>query len=170
MDINSPEINAARATTIPPVVREIERLKRRIIWSERAGEDQGRRIAFLYRVADRFGSRVFAHTFCNAEAAVSGCATGSCCKCRPDVFAWEKALLDLLPKRQDNGGFCPFFNSARRNCGIYGMRPFACRIYYNVVSSRHSCQNPADSMLRLFETLKPHLEKVIGPYQGGYGG
>lgn len=161
---------SSRPTTHAIVACEIERLKRRVIWSERAGEDRWLRISFLYRVADRFGRRVFPHTFCHAESAAAGCATGSCCSCRPDVFAWEKEILDLLPKRKETGGFCPFFNLARRTCGIYAVRPFACRIYYNIAASRHSCQNPADAMLRLFDTLKPHLEKVLGPYQGGYGG
>jgi Fe-S-cluster containining protein len=151
------------------IAAEIERLKRRVIWAERAGEETARRITFLYRVADRFGSRVFPYSFCRTESAAGGCATGSCCGCRPDVFAREKELLDLLPKRTDPRGFCPFFNLARRNCGIYGVRPFACRIYYNIASTRHSCQNPADAMLQLFDSLKPHLEKVIGPYHGGYG-
>jgi uncharacterized protein len=150
------------------VAREIERLKRRVIWAERAGEDPWRRISFLYRVADRFGSRVFPHTFCRTESAAAGCASGSCCGCRPDVFAREKELLDLLPKRKDPGGFCPFFNLVRRTCGIYAVRPFACRIYYNIASSRYSCQNPADAMLQLFDSLKPHLEEILGPYQGGY--
>uniref|UniRef100_A0A831XFP0 YkgJ family cysteine cluster protein n=1 Tax=Geobacter metallireducens TaxID=28232 RepID=A0A831XFP0_GEOME len=152
------------------VAREIERLKRRIIWAERAGEDQGRRIAFVYRVADRFGRRVFPHTFCRTDAAAAGCITGSCCRCRPDVFAREKGVLDLLPQQRDNDGFCPFFNRARRNCGIYAMRPLACRIYYNIAASRLSCRNPADAMLALLASLRPHLEKILGPYQGGYGG
>lgn len=86
------------------------------------------------------------------------------------MFAWERTILDLLPQQRDNNGFCPFFNQVRRNCGIYGMRPFACRIYYNVAASRHSCRNPVDAMLGLFAFLKPHLERIIGPYQGGYGG
>jgi hypothetical protein len=152
------------------IEHEIERLKRRVIWSERAGEDRWRRTTFLYRVADRFGGRVFPHTFCHGEAASAGCATGCCCSCRPDVFSYEKDVLDLLPKRKDAGGYCPFFNLARRSCGIYGVRPFACRIYYNLASSRLSCQNPTDAMLRLFDNLKPHLERVLGAYQGGYGG
>ena len=153
-----------------PVALEMERLKRRIVWAERAGEDQGRRIAFIYRAAERFGRLVFPLSFCHTDAAAAGCVTGSCCRCRPDVFAWEKTILDLLPQKKDNDGFCPFFNRTRRNCGIYGMRPFACRVYYNTAKSRHSCQNPADNMLGLFAALKPHLEKVLGPYQGGYGG
>jgi len=152
------------------VDHEIERLKRRVIWAERAGEDRWRRISFLYRVADRFGSRIFPHTFCHSEIASAGCATGCCCSCRPDVFAYEKGVLDLLPKRLDGSGFCPFFNLARKTCGIYCVRPFSCRIYYNLASSRHSCQNPAEEMLRLFDNLKPHLEKIVGAYQGGYGG
>ena len=152
------------------IAREIERLLRRIIWVERAGEDRWQRISFIYRVADRFGSRVFSHSFCFTAAAAAGCATGSCCQCRPDVFAGEKEVLDLLPKKTGNSGFCPFFNLARRTCGIYGVRPFACRIYYNVALSHHSCRNPGEAMLRLFDTLKPHLEKVLGPYHGGYGG
>lgn len=151
------------------IAREIERLKRRAVWVERSGEDQGRQIAFIYRVADRFGRRIFPHTFCHTDAAVAGCVTGSCCRCRPDVFAWEKSILDLLPQNKNNYGFCPFFNRSRRNCGIYAMRPFACRIYYNVAASRHSCQNPAEQMLVLLDAVKPHLEKVLGPYYGGYG-
>lgn len=150
------------------VAREIERLKRRVIWAERAGADQGRQLAFIYRAADRFGRRVFPHTFCHTDAAAAGCVTGSCCRCRPDVFAREQALLDLLPQQHDNDGFCPFFNRARRNCGIYAMRPLACRIYYNLAASRHSCPNPADAMLALLAFLRPHLEKILGPYQGGY--
>jgi len=161
---------ASQHATHALIACELERLTRRVIWAERAGEDRWRRIAFLYRLADRFGNRIFPHTFCRTEVAAAGCATGSCCSCRPDVFAWEKEVLDLLPRSKGNGGFCPFFNRARRSCGIYGIRPFACRIYYNIASSRHSCQDPADAMLHLFETLKPHLEQIIGPYRGGYGG
>ena len=147
----------------------MERLKRRVIWAERAGEDHWRRISFLYRVADRFGSTVFPHTFCHSETAGAGCATGCCCNCRPDVFTYEKEVLDLLPMRLEGVGYCPFFNLARRTCGIYGVRPFACRIYYNLASSGHYCQNPTDTMLQLFDSLKPHLGKILGPYQGGYG-
>lgn len=161
---------ASHATTFASIAREIVRLKHRIIWAERAGEDRERRISFLYRVADRFASRVFPHSFCRIESASAGCATGACCRCCPDVFSWEKEILDLLPKRRDESGFCPFFNLARRTCGIYGVRPFACRIYYNTVSSRYYCQNPDDAMLQLFDSLKTHLEKIIGPYHGGYGG
>ncbi|CAH2030094.1 YkgJ family cysteine cluster protein [Trichlorobacter ammonificans] len=163
-------MNSMPEHTATRVVREIERLKRRVVWAERAGKEPERQIAFLYRAADRFGSRLFAQSFCRTEAGGSGCATGSCCCCRPDVFAWERTILDLLPQQRDNNGFCPFFNQVRRNCGIYGMRPFACRIYYNVAASRHSCRNPAEVMLGLFAFLKPHLERIIGPYQGGYGG
>ena len=149
---------------------EIEKLKRRVIWADRAGEDHWRRISFLYRVADRFGNRVFPHTFCHSVTASAGCATGCCCMCRPDVFAYEKDVLDLLPKRVEPAGYCPFFNLTRRTCGIYGVRPFACRVYYNLASSAGYCQNPTDAMLQLFDNLKPHLEKILGPYCGGYGG
>jgi hypothetical protein len=164
-----PQIISPTAAAPALIAREMERLKRRVVWAERAGEDPGRRIAFLYRVADHFGRRLFPHTFCRTDAAIAGCATGSCCRCRPDVFARQKALLDLLPQQRENGGFCPFFNRRRCNCGIYAMRPFACRIYYNIASSRHSCQNPADAMLGLLASLRPHLERHLGPYQGGYG-
>lgn len=165
-----PQNDITSSPALAPVAVEIERLKRRIIWAERAGEDCGRQRAFLYRAAERFGRRVFPHTFCHTDAAAAGCVTGSCCRCRPDVFAWEKSVLDLLPQHRDNDGFCPFFNRARKNCGIYAMRPFACRIYYNIAASRHGCQNPVDAMLGLFATLRPHLENVLGPYLGGYGG
>jgi hypothetical protein len=161
---------SSHAATQTTVARQIERLKRRVIWAERAGEDSWRQISFLYRVADRFGTVIYPLSFCRIESAAAGCASGSCCSCRPDVFAWEKEILDLLPKRKDPGGYCPFFNLTRRTCGIYGVRPFACRIYYNLSSSRHSCQNPAEAILQVFDTLRPHLERILGPYQGGYGG
>lgn len=161
-------IITSHPATLAPVAYEIQRLKRRVIWAERAGNDLERRISFLYRVADRFASQVFPHTFCSTEAAAAGCATGSCCRCCPDVFSWEKAVLDLLPKRKDDSGFCPFFNLTRRNCGIYAVRPFACRIYYNSASSRYYCQNPDDAMLQLLDSIKPHLEKILGSYHGGY--
>jgi Fe-S-cluster containining protein len=86
------------------------------------------------------------------------------------VFAYEQKVLDLLPKRIDDSGYCPFFNLARKNCGIYGVRPFACRVYFNLGSTAHYCQNPNDVTLQLFDSLKPHLERILGPYQGGYGG
>ena len=151
------------------ISREIEKLKRRVIWSERAGNERGRRLSFLYRSADRFGQRVYPQSFCHGETRLSvGCSTGACCRCRPDVFAAEQELLDLLPKRVDNTGYCPFFNLARKNCGIYGVRPFACRIYFNLATSAHCCQNPNEMTLQLFDNLKPHLEKILGPYRGGY--
>ena len=150
---------------------EVEKLKRRVIWSERAGSERGRRISFLYRSADRFGQRVYPHSFCHGETRLSvGCNTGACCRCRPDVFAAEQELLDLLPKRIDNSGYCPFFNLTRKNCGIYGIRPFACRIYFNLAASAHSCRNPNETTLQLFDNLKPHLEKILGTYCGGYSG
>lgn len=152
------------------IAREVEKLKRRVIWSERVGFDRWRQISFLYRTADRFGSRVMGHSFCCGEMNSIGCMTGSCCQCRPDLFAYEKEVLDLLPKRVDDTGFCPFFNLVRRNCGIYAVRPFACRIYFNLASSAHSCRNPNDTTLQLFDNLKPHLEKILGPYCGGYSG
>jgi hypothetical protein len=151
------------------VAREVERLKRRVIWSERAGGDSWRQISFLYRSADRFGSRIIDQSFCRGEIGASGCSTGCCCRCRPDVFAYEQKVLDLLPKRLDDSGYCPFFNLARRNCGIYGVRPFACRVYFNLASSAHYCRNPNDTTLQLFDNLKPHLERILGPYLGGYG-
>ncbi|MFA7405870.1 MAG: hypothetical protein WC007_17905 [Pelobacteraceae bacterium] len=151
------------------VAREIEKLKRRVIWSERAGSDSWRQISFLYRSADRFGRRVFDHSFCRGEIGADGCSTGSCCRCRPDVFAYERKVLDLLPKRLGASEYCPFFNVVRKNCGIYGVRPFACRVYFNLASSAHSCQNPNDMTLQMFDNLKRHLERVLGPYQGGYG-
>lgn len=149
--------------------REIEKLKRRVIWSERAGSERGRQISFLYRSADRFGQRVYPLSFCHGETKIAvGCSTGACCQCRPDVFTAEQELLDLLPKRIDNSGYCPFFNRSRKNCGIYGVRPFACRIYFNLAASAHSCRNPNETTLQLFANLKPHLEKILGPYCGGY--
>jgi len=154
----------------PVVAREIERLKRRVIWSERAGGDHGRQISFLYRAADRFGRRIFEHSFCRGEIGASGCSTGCCCRCRPDLFAYEQQVLDLLPKRSDTSGYCPFFNLVKRNCGIYGVRPFACRVYFNLGSTAHYCRNPNDTTLQLFDNLKPHLERVLGTYLGGYGG
>ena len=154
---------------VDAVERELERLKRRILLADRAGGDKWRRISFIYRAADTFGRRVFAGSFCRAEMSRSaGCQTGQCCRCRPDVFAYEKGVLDLLPKRLDESGFCPFFNLARRTCGIYGVRPFACRIYYNFASSGYYCQNPNDSTLQLFDGVKRHLAGILGPYAGGY--
>jgi Fe-S-cluster containining protein len=85
------------------------------------------------------------------------------------VFAYEQKVLDLLPKRLDASGYCPFFNLVRKNCGIYGVRPFACRIYFNLASSAHYCRNPNDTTLQLFDNLKPHLERILGAYLGGYG-
>jgi len=82
------------------VAAEIEKLKRRVIWSERAGGDRWQQISFLYRAADRFGRRIIGHSFCRGEINATGCSTGSCCRCRPDVFAYEQQVLDLLPKRQ----------------------------------------------------------------------
>lgn len=155
---------------VAAIEREIERLKRRVIWCERAGNDRGRQISFLYRAADRFGSRVIGHSFCSGEMVASGCSTGCCCRCRPDVFAYEKQVLDLLPKRHDESGYCPFFNLTRKNCGIYGVRPFACRVYFNLASTAHYCRNPNETTLQLFDSLKPHLARVLGTYQGGYGG
>lgn len=152
------------------VAREIERLKRRVIWSERAGGDSWRQISFLYRAADRFGSRIFDHSFCRGEIGAGGCSTGCCCRCRPDVFAYEQRVLDLLPKRLDDSGYCPFFNLVRKNCGIYGVRPFACRIYFNLGSTAHYCRNPNDATLQMFDNLKHHLERILGAYRGGYGG
>jgi hypothetical protein len=168
--IGAPLVEKYTSRPAPALAREIEKLKRRVIWAERAGSDRWRRISFLYRVADGFGSRLFYRSFCGGEVKSSnGCTTGHCCQCRPDVFACEKEVLDLLPKRVDSSGYCPFFNLARRNCGIYGVRPFACRIYYNLASSAHYCQNPDDTTLQLFDSLKPHLENILGPYRGGYG-
>ncbi|PKN12011.1 MAG: zinc/iron-chelating domain-containing protein [Deltaproteobacteria bacterium HGW-Deltaproteobacteria-4] len=154
-------------TTI--INREVEKLKRRVIWCERAGVERGRQVSFLYRCANRFGQRLYPLSFCHGETRLSvGCSTGACCRCRPDVFAAEKELLDLLPQRIDNSGYCPFFNLTRKNCGIYGVRPLACRIYFNLAVSAHSCRNPNEATLQLFENLKPHLEKILGPYIGGY--
>jgi len=153
------------------IAREVEKLKRRVIWTERVGRDRWRQLSFLYRAADRFGNRIFDSTFCCGEMqSPLGCTTGSCCQCRPDLFAYEKEVLDLLPKRSDDTGYCPFFNLVKKNCGIYGVRPFACRIYFNLASSAHSCRNPNDRTLQLFDNLKPHLEKILGPYCGGYSG
>lgn len=164
-------IAGAAADREAAVAREIEKLKRRVIWSERAGSDSWRQISFLYRAADRFGRRMFDHSFCRGEIKLDvGCSTGSCCRCRPDVFAYEEKVLELLPKRVDASGYCPFFNLARKNCGIYGVRPFACRIYFNLASSAHYCRNPNDITLQMFDSLKPHLERILGPYRGGYCG
>lgn len=150
------------------ITREIERLKRRIICADRAGAQRWRQISFLYRSADRFSQRVFASTFCAQEQSQTGCATGHCCQCRPDVFTYEKSVLDLLPKRLDDTGYCPFFNLTKRNCGIYQVRPFACRVYYNLATSSYYCQNPNDQTLQLFDGVKRHLELILGPYVGGY--
>lgn len=163
-------IAGAAADREAAVALEIEKLKRRVIWSERAGGDSWRQISFLYRAADRFGRRMFDHSFCRGEIKLDvGCSTGSCCRCRPDVFAYEEKVLELLPKRVDASGYCPFFNLTRKNCGIYGVRPFACRIYFNLASSAHYCRNPNDITLQMFDNLKPHLERILGPYRGGYG-
>lgn len=151
------------------VSREIEKLKRRVIWSERAGGDSWRQVSFLYRAADMFGSRIFDHSFCRGEVGANGCSTGCCCRCRPDVFAYEKKVLDLLPKRLDASEYCPFFNIVKKNCGIYGVRPFGCRVYFNLASSALYCRNPNDTTLQMFDNLKRHLERVLGSYQGGYG-
>lgn len=151
------------------VTREIERLKKRVIWCDRAGSDRARQTILLYRSADRFGRLVYPQSFCHEETTISrGCKTGACCRCRPDVFASEKAVLDLLPQRTDSSGYCPFFNMNRKNCGIYAVRPIACRIYFNLASSLHSCRNPNDMTIQVFSSLKPHIEKILGPYCGGY--
>jgi uncharacterized protein len=153
------------------VFLESELLKRRVI---RLGSmitgDRRRRIAVLYRLADRYGNRVFTHTFCRGMVdPVAGCITGACCACRPDVFDVEQELLDILPLRLENAGhYCPFFNPIKKNCGIYSVRPFACRIYFNQAVSRLSCQNPADETLQLFDSLKRHVAEILGPYAGGY--
>ncbi len=153
------------------VLREGERLKQRIIRTGMLDGDRWRRkIALLYRLADSYGTRAFPRSFCHGMAGTSaGCVTGACCACKPDVFAYEQEILDRLPKRLANvGHHCPFFNLAKKNCGIYAVRPFACRIYYNLAASRLSCQNPADETLRLFDSLKRHVEDILGPYAGGY--
>ncbi|ACH39497.1 iron-sulfur cluster-binding oxidoreductase, UPF0153 superfamily, putative [Citrifermentans bemidjiense Bem] len=150
------------------VARELERLKKRLINADRAGADRSRRISFVYRAAESFSRRVFGSSLCRAESEGAGCKTGQCCKCSPDVFACEKEVLDLLPKRSDDSGFCPFFNLQKRNCGIYGVRPFACRIYYNFAPSSYYCQNPNDLTLLLFDGVRRHLEQILGPYCGGY--
>jgi uncharacterized protein len=149
---------------------EGELLKRRIIRLGSLSGDRWKQIAVLYRVGDRYGSRMFPHTFCHGMAGSgAGCVTGACCACKPDVFLFEQELLDRLPKRLGNmGEYCPFFNRVKKNCGIYGVRPFACRIYYNLARSRLSCRNPADETLQLFDSVKRHLAVILGPYQGGY--
>jgi len=153
----------------PSIELELERLKRRVLCADRAGTDRWRQISFLYRAADNFSRRVFAHSFCHTEMDPdTGCNAGACCKCRPDVFSYEKSVLDLLPKRLDDTGFCPFFNLNKRTCGIYGVRPFACRIYYNFAPAEYYCQNPNDTTLQLFDGVKRHLERILGPYAGGY--
>ncbi len=156
--------------TVTLVLKEIERLKRRVIWIERAGGDEWRQISFLYRLADSFGRRLYGQSFCGGELGASGCSSGLCCRCRPDVFLYERQILDLLPKRIDASGYCPFFNLVRKNCGIYSVRPFACRVYFNLAVSAHYCQNPNDTTMQLFDSLKPHLARILGGYQGGYGG
>ncbi len=149
--------------------REGERLKRRVIHATRLGGERWRQAALLYRLADSYGRRVFPRSLCHEKVSgFSGCITGECCRCRPDVFAREKELLDRLPKGEDNGGYCPFFNRTKRTCGIYGVRPFACRIYYNMAPSCLYCQNPAEATLQLFDTLKRHVEEILGPHLGGY--
>lgn len=152
------------------LLREGERLERRIIRAGRLNGDRRRQIGIIYRLADSYGNRVFPHSFCSGMAgSPAGCVTGACCACRPDVFAYEKELLDRLPKRLANlGHHCPFFNRAKRNCGIYTLRPFACRIYYNHEMSHYYCQNPAEETIRLLESLKRHLEEILGSYLGGY--
>lgn len=151
------------------VERELELLKRLIINADRAGGDRSRQISFVYRAAESFSRRVFAGSFCHTEMSQSaGCKTGQCCKCRPDVLEYEKSVLDLLPKRSDATGFCPFFNLSKRTCGVYGVRPFACRIYYNFGQSSYYCQNPDDTTLQVFDGVKRHLERILGPYAGGY--
>ncbi len=150
--------------------REGELLKRRIIRLGSMQGDRWRQIAVLYRLADGYGRRVSPHSFCHGMAdGTTGCVTGVCCACKPDVFAFEQELLDRLPKRLANRGTCcPFFNRAKKNCGIYGVRPFACRIYFNQGRSRISCRNPAEETLQLFDLLKRHLAEILGPYGGGY--
>ncbi len=152
------------------VLQEGERLKRRIIRTGMLHGDRWRQIALLYRLADRYGARVFPRSICHGMVgSAAGCVTGACCACKPDVFAYEQELLDRLPQRLANvGHYCPFFNRAKKNCGIYPVRPFACRIYYNLASSRLSCQNPAEGTLQLFDSLKRHVEDILGPYVGGY--
>ena len=151
------------------VARELERLKRRVICADRAGEDRFRQISFVYRSADRFAARLFPLSFCS-QASVEGgvCSTGACCRCRPDVFSYERSVLDLLPKRKDDSGFCPFFNLSRHSCGIYQVRPFACRLYYNLAGSHRFCRNPDERTLQMFDGLTRHLERILGPYTGGY--
>ncbi len=151
------------------LLRDGERLKRRVVRLGSLSGDKWRQIAVLYRVADKYGVGVYPHTYCHGMAGDTGCVTGVCCACKPDVFAWEQELLDRLPKRLANAGeFCPFFNRTKKNCGIYAVRPFACRVYYNVARSRLSCRNPAEETLQLFDSLKRHLEEILGSYQGGY--
>ncbi len=150
--------------------REGELLKRRVIRLGSFNGDRWRQIAVLYRVADRYGKSVFPGTFCyGLVGSIEGCSTGVCCSCKPDVFLFEQELLDHLPKRLANmGEYCPFFNRAKRNCGIYSIRPFACRIYYNLALSRFSCRNPSEETLQLFDSVKRHVAEILGPYQGGY--
>ena len=149
--------------------REGERLRRRILHLSRFRRERSEQIALLYRLADSYGRKVFSHSLCCGQISIySGCMTGECCQCRPDVFALEKQVLDLLPKKAENGGWCPFFNRSRKTCGIYGVRPLACRIYYNVATSRHYCQNPAEETLELFAGVKRHVEEFLGPHLGGY--
>lgn len=156
-------------TAHPAIYVEIERLKRRILWAERAGEGRGRQIAFLYRSADRFGRKLYPLSFCHPlTSAESGCSTSVCCCCRPDVFAFEHELLASLPQSDSSDGFCPFFDRQRGNCGIYLQRPLACRLYFNLGTTPHICRNPNDLTLDLFTGLRPLLEPLLGPYLGGY--
>ncbi len=58
------------------IAREVEKLKRRVIWSERAGSERGRQLSFLYRSADRFGQRLYPLSYCHAETRIAiGCST-----------------------------------------------------------------------------------------------
>ena len=149
--------------------REKERLKRRVLSFDRFNLDRRQRIELLYRLADRYGSRIYPCSFCHSlVSAGSGCTTGECCQCRPDIFEHEKEILDRLPKRVPNDGHCPFFNHAGKNCTIYAERPLACRLYFNVAASHFSCLNPADETLMLLDNLKRHVEQILGPYLGGY--
>jgi hypothetical protein len=153
------------------IEREGERLKRRIIRLGSMSGDRWRQIAALYRLADSYGNRIFRHSFCHSMAgsATTGCVTSTCCSCQPDIFVYEQQLLERLPKRLASvGSYCPFYNRAKKNCGIYDVRPFACRIYYNLAASRLSCQNPTDETLQIFDLLKRHVAVILGPYVGGY--
>ena len=115
-------------------------------------------MAFLYRSANPFanpGCPPLLLPWRN-EAAV-GCTTGNCCQCRPDVFAYEQEVLELLPQTVDHTGYCPFFNLARRHCGITASGRSPCRIF--TISPPPLITAKTGRKRRcMYDNLKPHLE------------